>query len=153
MQRRAKNQSAGEIEYIFRHEREIREAVLEAKLGTARHIDGVPSGKSNISDPTYAAAIRLAEEVMCVILPDRTEIKKPERWLKVIGAVREWCKEDTIDNAIFQAVLIQPRKENRRAAREWRDIICSLLNIEPPFYYARIRAICLYRDGVIAGMI
>lgn len=153
MQRRGKNHNAGEIEYIFQHEQEIREAVLESKLGTVGHIDGVPSGKNHVSDPTYAAAIRLAEEVMCVILPDRTEITKPERWLKVIGAVRDWCKKDTIDNAIFQAVLIQPRKKSRKAAREWRDIICALLNIEPPFYYARIRAICLYRDGVIAGMI
>jgi len=152
MQRRNRV-DVGEVEYIFQHEREIQDAVLEAKLGTGGHTGGAPSGHSYISDPTPAAALRNVEEINCVTLQDKTRIFNPEKWLKVIHEVREWCNIDDIDNMIFRLVFLRPKMPSRYEARIRRDKICAALNIEPSFYYARIKAICLYRDGVVAGML
>lgn len=140
-------ESVDRIKYIFRHAREIKDAVLEAKTGTGGHTGGA-GGHSYISDPTPAAAIRLAEEIPCVTLRDKNKIIKPERWLKVIEAVKSWVSSDVIDNEIFHRVLMVPKPQSREEARRRRDRVCEYLHIEKTMYYDRIPLICIYGIGV-----
>ena len=139
--------SVDRIKYIFRHEREIKDAVLEAKTGAGGHTGGT-SGHCRVSDPTPAAALRRVEEVSCVTLPDRNQVTKPERWLKVVEAVRAWVSSDVIDNEIFHRVLTSPKPQSREEARRRRDRVCEYLHIEKSLYYDRIPMICIYGIGV-----
>ena len=139
--------SVDKIKYIFRHEREIKDAVLEAKTGTGGHTGGT-SGHCRVSDPTPAAALRRVEEVRAVTLPDRNQVTWPERWLKVVEAVRAWVSSDVIDNEIFHRVLTSPKPQSREEARRRRDRVCEYLHIEKSLYYDRIPMICIYGIGV-----
>ena len=136
------------IKYIFRHERDIKDAVLEAKIGAGGHTGGAPSGHCHVSDPTPAAALRRAEEIGVVTLPDRNKVFRPERWLKVVEAVRAWVSSDVIDNEIFHRVLTSPKPKSREEARRRRDRVCEYLHIEKSLYYDRIPMICIYGIGV-----
>lgn len=102
MQRRTGNRNVDRIEEIFRREKEIREAVLEAKIGAGGHTGGAPTGHSRISDPTAISAIRRASEMESVTLKDGTRVYKPEKWLEVVGAVREWCAKDALKAEVFR---------------------------------------------------
>jgi len=140
--------SVDKIKYIFRHSREIKDAVLEAKMGAGGHTGGAPSGHSYISDPTPAAALRRVEEINCITLQDKNKVFKPERWLRVIDAVKAWVSADVIDNEIFHRVLIVPKPKSREEARRRRDRVCEYLHIEKSLYYDRIPLICIYGIGV-----
>lgn len=139
------------LKYIFRHEREIHDAVLEAKLGTNGHTGGGSSGHCHVSDPTPASAIRRAEEIGSVTLRDKSCVRWPERWLKVIELVRVWCRNDPIDEALFSWVLTMP-KLKYGGTRLRREKMCEDLHIEKSMYYDRIFQICIYGDGVAEGM-
>ena len=133
MQRRTGNRNVDTIEDIFRREREIREAVLEAKLGTGGHTGGSPSGHSYISDPTPAAALRRAAELNCVTLyPSKERIFRPEAWLAVVDAVKAWCGRDTIKAEIFK---------RRYTNGENSNTTCYEINVEVPTYYVILREI------------
>ena len=99
-QREARDRNVRRIEYMIRHEKQIAEAVEEARLSVFGQPE-IPSGGSAISKPTEAMAIRLADELSEVSVDGRP-IERPERWLKVISAVREWCGQDTIRKEIFR---------------------------------------------------
>ena len=132
-QRKSGSANVDKIEDIFRREKEIREAVWEAKLGAGGHTGGAPSGHSYISDPTPAQALRLAEELPCVQLyPSKDKIFRPEAWLSVVDAVKAWCGHDTIKAEIY----------NRRyALGETSHSTCREINIEVPTYYVILREI------------
>ena len=66
MQRESRDANVRKIEYMIRHEKQIAEAVTEAKLAPRGHTGGAPSGHSFVSDPTAAQAIRNADEVSIV---------------------------------------------------------------------------------------
>ena len=100
MQRRTGNKNVDKIEEIFRRERELSDAVLEVKVGTKGHTGGTPTGHSYISDPTAISAIRRAVELETVSLKDGTRIFKPEKWLEVIHAVKDWCAKDTLKDEV-----------------------------------------------------
>ena len=132
-QRRSGSANIDKIESIFRREKEIREAVLEAKIGTGGHTGGAPSGHSYISDPTPAAALRRAAELSCVTLsPSQEKIFKPEAWLAVVDAVRAWCGHDTIKEEIFKRRYTKGERSNET---------CMEINIEVPTYYVILREI------------
>ena len=99
-QREARDRNVRRIEYMIRHEKQIAEAVEEARLSVFGQPE-IPGGGSAISKPTEAIAIRLADELSEVSVDGRT-VEWPERWLKVISAVREWCGQDTIREEIFR---------------------------------------------------
>lgn len=111
MQRESRDANVRKIEYMIRHEKQIAEAVTEAKQP-----NGTPgetsSGRSYVPDPTAAQAIRNAEEIT-VVSVDGRPVEWPERWLKVIHAVKEWCGEDTIRKEIYRRRYGGRRKESR----------------------------------------
>lgn len=101
-QRRTGIKNVDVIEDMFRRERDLADAVLESKIGTQGHTGGAPSGHSYISDPTAIAAIRRAVELNTVTLRDGTRIFKPEKWLEVIHAVKDWCAKDTLKDEVYK---------------------------------------------------
>lgn len=144
-----------EIDFVFRHEREIREAVLEAKLGGDGHTGGSASGHSYISDPTPASALRRVGEVGCVMIRDsigERKIVHPEMWLKAVSSVREWCRRDNVFSAIFERVLTAPRSKTKEEARRRRDMIRAEFIIPRSKFYKVLASIVLYRSGVVGGM-
>ena len=136
MQRESRDANVRKIEYMIRHEKQIAEAVTEAKLAPRGHTGGAPSGHSFVSDPTAAQAIRNADEVSLVEIDGGGRIEWPERWLKVVGAVRAWCGNDTIRAEIFR----------RKYGGEVYHATCAVLHIAERTYYdilAEIRGYAL----------
>ena len=101
-QRESRDRNVRRVEWHIRHEREIRDAVTEAKYSAGGHIGGAPSGHSYISDPTAAQALRAVAELREVEIESGGRVEWPERWLAVIDAVRSWCGNDTIRAEIFR---------------------------------------------------
>ena len=112
MQRESRDANVRKIEYMIRHEKEIAEAVAEARLSPSSNSGGEHTRLSYVPDPTAAQAIRNAEEVIRVSVEGRM-VEWPERWLKVINAVRSWCGEDSIRGEIFRRRYGGFRKESR----------------------------------------
>ena len=131
MQRESRDANVRKIEFMIRHEKQIAEAVAEAKLAPRGHTGGAPSGHSFVSDPTAAQAIRNADEVSIVDLAGGGRVEFPERWLKVIAAVREWCGQDSIRGEIFK----------RRYAGESYITTCYTLHIVQQTYSVLLRDI------------
>ena len=101
MQRESRDANVRKIEYMIRHEKAIADAVEEVKLAPRGHTGGDHVGHSYIPDPTAAQALRRAAEIP-VVMVDGRKVFFPERWLAVIGAVREWCGKDSIKAEIFR---------------------------------------------------
>lgn len=88
-QRMRRYGSNNHIEGIFRREKEIKQAVWEAKNDSRGHTGGGNSGHALMSDPTASAALHQVDEVREVTLPDGYNVRWPERWLRVIDATYE----------------------------------------------------------------
>lgn len=125
-QREARDRNVRRIEYMIRHEKQIAEAVKEARLSVFGQPE-IPGGGSAISKPTEAMAIRLADELQEVVVDGRP-VEHPERWLKVISAVRQWCGQDTIREEIFR----------RRYSGEGYIRTCYALHISQTTYSVMI---------------
>ena len=85
-----------QIDFIFYHEKQIRDAVTEARISGGR--DGTISlfpvaSANNFSDPTATEAIKNLTPLKFVKLPDGTIIKYPEKWLAVIDKTYSYCKK------------------------------------------------------------
>ena len=85
-----------QIDFIFYHEKQIRDAVTEARISGGR--DGTISlfpvaNANNFSNPTATEAIKNLTPLKFVKLPDGTIIKYPEKWLAVIAKTYDWCKK------------------------------------------------------------
>lgn len=135
MQRQSRDANIRKIEYMIRHERQIAEAVEEAKLSPSSNLSGEHTGHSYIPDPTASQAIRHAAEVPKVFVDGRP-VEWPERWLQVVRAVRVWCREDSIRNSIFRR-----RYEGQRKSRV---ITMDELHIAERTYYAVLDDIRAY---------
>lgn len=72
------------VRSIFKLEREIRLAVIEAKTAQKKDLSG-GGGHAFISDPTAGQAARLMTEVKLVTMEDGKKIYRPEVWLRVIN--------------------------------------------------------------------
>lgn len=77
-----------QIEFVFYHEGEIREAVFEARAGT-----WVPPvyNQSRLSDPTLREVMRRLTPISEVLISGEW-LKYPERWLDVVDKTYAWCK-------------------------------------------------------------
>ena len=80
-----------QIDFIFYREKEIREAVYQARLdmtagGTLRLINA-----SSTPDPTATQAIRNLTPLKFVEIGDGEIIEYPERWLEVIEKTYKYC--------------------------------------------------------------
>lgn len=79
------------IDFIFYREKEIREAVYQARLnmtvgGTLRLINS-----TGIPDPTATQAVRNLTPLKFVTLSEGEIIEYPERWLEVIDKTYKYC--------------------------------------------------------------
>lgn len=127
----ARDENIRQIEFAFRREKEIRLAVEEAKSG-GRGFS--PSGQGAVADPTAAEAIKRAEEIRCVDVSG-VRMRWPERWLSVVGAVRDWCGRDAIRAGIYRRRYVTP--ESRFSAMR-------SLHIAERTYYAALEDIQNY---------
>ena len=81
-----------EIDFIFYHEAEIREAVQQARLSSSRAgLVCVSSNSSNISDPTALRAVRNLTRLKSVVIKSGVLIEHPEQWLEVIDKTYIYC--------------------------------------------------------------
>ena len=92
MQRRSRDRNVRAFEFMIRNEKKIRDAVEEARANKGSHTGGTPTGHAFISDPTAGEAIRNVEELSVVEIEGGGRVEWPERWLRVIDAVRAWCE-------------------------------------------------------------
>ena len=92
MQRRSRDKNVRAFEFMMRSERKIRDAVEEMRASKKGRTGRTPTGHAYISDPTAGEAIRNAEELHFVEIEGGGRVEWPERWLRVIDAVRAWCE-------------------------------------------------------------
>ena len=80
------------IDFIFYREKEIREAVNQARLnmttgGTLRLINA-----TGIPDPTATQAVRNLTPLKTVVISGGETIEYPESWLEVIDKTYKYCE-------------------------------------------------------------
>lgn len=92
MQRRSRDRNVRAFEFMIRNEKKIRDAVEEARASKKSRTGRTPTGHAYISDPTAGEAIRNVEELSFVEIEGGGRVEWPERWLRVIDAVRAWCE-------------------------------------------------------------
>lgn len=132
MQRKSRDMNVRAFEFMIRNEKKIRDAVEEARANKRGHTGGTQTGHAFISDPTAGEAIRNVEELSVVEIEGGGRVEWPERWLRVIDAVRSWCGNDALKSEIFA----------RRYERgENSHITCYAVNIEINTYYYFLREI------------
>lgn len=139
MQRRTGTEYMRKIDFVFYHEREIREAIQDAREnGGKRSVHR----KNHISDPTAAEAIRNVTPLRSVRVHG-SSLEWPEHWLRVIDAVYAWCDNDRL-------VVAKDRYRNE----DYR-CTCAKLNISEAKYYKlfkdvrRYAALCAVQLGVV----
>ena len=92
-QRKNRNTYFAKIDFMFYHEKELREAVLQARLesggiGTIRIVNG-----NGTADPTARQAIKNLTPLAVVVIHGGHTVKLPEHWLIVIEKTYDWCKQ------------------------------------------------------------
>lgn len=102
MQRRSRDRNVRAFEFVMRNERKIREAVKEVRLCKKGYTGGSPTGHAHIADPTAGEAIRRAEELSFVEIEGGGRVEWPERWIRVIDAVRAWCEPNNVRREILR---------------------------------------------------
>ena len=102
MQRRSRDRHVRTWEFMIRNEKKIREAVAEARASKGGRSGGAASGHCFIPDPTAKEAIRHVDEIPCVELDGGGLVEWPERWLRVIDAVRSWCESNFLRREILR---------------------------------------------------
>ena len=82
------------VDTVFRHQKEIEEAIDEARAGNhGGHTGDGAGGHAFISDPTASEAINAAEELHAVRLDNGFVVRHPEAWVRVIHHSYESCRE------------------------------------------------------------
>ena len=125
MQRRSRDKNVRAFEFMMRNERKIRDAVEETRVSKKGSTGRTPTGHAYISDPTAGEAIRNAEELHFVEIEGGGRVEWPERWLRVIDAVRAWCEPDAIRVEILR----------RRYSGESYIITCTAIHISERRYH------------------
>ena len=91
-QSRSRDSYMRKIDFMFYHEKEIREAVYRARM-----TNGISSGTlklintGGISDPTAMQAVSNLTPLKKVVISDGEIIECPERWLEVIDKTYRYC--------------------------------------------------------------
>ncbi|MBR3459146.1 MAG: hypothetical protein IKH16_13495 [Selenomonadaceae bacterium] len=91
MQRKTGNGYIRKIDFVFYNEKQIREAVLDA-----RNRPRMPEQNgSGIGDPTASTAIRNVTPLRGVTVKGEL-LEWPEDWLRVVDATYAWCDNDRL---------------------------------------------------------
>lgn len=139
MQRRTGTEYMRKIDFVFYHEREIREAVLDARESAGKQ---GARNKNHIGDPTAARAIRNVTPLRSVRVRGM-HLEWPEHWLQVVDAVYTWCTGDRLVVA-----------RDRYQGIDYADT-CVKLSISTKTYYNLLNdirqraALCAVQLGVI----
>ena len=134
MQRRSRDRNVRAFEFMIRNEKKIRDAVEEARANKGGHTGGTPTGHAFISDPTAGEAIRNVEELSFVEIEGGGRVEWPERWLRVIDAVRAWCEPDAVRAEILR----------RRYNGESYVVTCREVHISSRVYHDVLYKIRVY---------
>lgn len=140
------------IEFVFYHEKEIKQAVFEKREdGCLPKTGGGGSGHCRVSDPTAQNAIRKALEVPAVIIEygaktcgrrNSITLRHPEKWLKVIQYTRDYFN-GTASGALFKM------RYSECLTRE--EIICKI-KIRKSQYHAMIANVLRFAEGAATGL-
>lgn len=125
------------VDRMFRNQRSIETAVLEARSGDRASCNarGGGSGTPHISDPTAREAIANIMPISAVQLPNGYTVRDPETWLKVIHYVySEMAEPDrkvvqmfysgksaiavSIECHVYESTVYRLRSECRHMATE-----------------------------------
>ena len=82
-----------EIDFIFYHEKKIREAVLKARVSNSPAGVVCPSSSGSVSDPTATQAVKNLMPLKFVVISSGEMIEYPEHWLEVIDKTYKYCSE------------------------------------------------------------
>ena len=156
---------ARKIEYVIRHQREISDAVTESRFLSGGHTGG--GGHAFISDTTASSAIRRMAEVRFVsfegsairraqkgrrrtvrLVRFSDGLEYPERWLRLVELLREWCRGDAVDAEIFRRALYRVKPKLRYERQELQGKICKDLHISEPMFYKHVEKIFTYALGL-----
>ena len=139
------------IEFVFYHEKEIKQAVFEKREdGCLPKTGGGGSGHCRVSDPTAQNAIRKALEVPAVMIEygaktcgrrNSLTLRHPEKWLKVIQYTRDYFN-GTASGALFKM---------RYAECLTRQEICEALKINKPRFFSLTGKIIKFTEGLAIG--
>lgn len=124
-----------QIDFVFYHERELREAIVETRLG-ARTEGVIKTKNSNrITNPTATQAVKNLSPLNAVNLRNGEIVKYPERWIIVIDKTYEWCRKQ-------KGQFLEIAK--RRYAREDYRKTCRELSITHPTISNTMRLVRMY---------
>lgn len=139
MQRRTGTEYMRKIDYVFYHEDEIRNAVLDAREGPRAQ-----TGRSgnHVGDPTASRAIRNCTPLKSVRV-NGAHLEWPEHWLRVVDSVYSWCNGDR---------LIVAR--DRYGGVDYADTCAKLCITKSVYYYLlddvkHFAAVCAAQLGLI----
>lgn len=125
-----RNRNVKTVDFMCYNEKIIREAVDEEKKRTIGHSGEPPSGNNSVSDPTAVQAVRNIDEISRVALPEeKGTVFRPERWLRVVNAMRNYCREKYGTDAMFTLTYEKKKK--------WQYITIEL-NIDQSTYHRRM---------------
>lgn len=93
-QRKSRQSYFSQIDFIFYHEADIKDAVLQERFSSGNSSSSIVAvSESGMSDPTARQAVRNLTPLESVIICGEHNIKKPEHWLIVIEKTYKWCKQ------------------------------------------------------------
>ena len=104
------------IDFVFYHERQIRQAMMEAREDVPR----AEKNGSGISDPTATQAIKNATPLRFVNI-NGTRVERPECWVQVIDSTKLWFSQDN-----EKRIVLHDMYENV----DYRQT-CAALSISP----------------------
>lgn len=140
------------IEFVFYHEKEIKQAVFEKREdGCLPKTGGGGSGHCFTNDRTAQEAIRRILDVPAVVIEhgpktcgrrNSITLRHPEKWLKVVLYTREYFN-GTASGALFKM---------RYAECLTRQEICENLKINKPRYFAMLGSVIKFAEGAAVGL-
>lgn len=140
------------IEFVFYHEKEIKQAVFERREdGCLPKTGGGSSGHCRIPDTTAQNAIRRVMGVGSVVVEygaatcgrrNSVTIRHPEKWLQTISGVRQ------ILNGRPAGTLLKLRYTDNLTPPE----ICDAMHINKPRYYALKADVLLAAESYATGL-
>lgn len=140
------------IEFVFYHEKEIKQAVFERREdGCLPKTGGGGSGHCFTNDRTAQEAIRRILDVPAVVIEygaktcgrrNSITLRHPEKWLKVVQYTREYFN-GTASGALFKM------RYSECLTRE--EIICKI-KIRKSQYHAMIANIMRFAEGAATGL-
>ena len=91
-QRKNKNTYIQHIDFIFYHEAELREAILQVRLDSGHNGAFKTVSNNAMTDPTANQAVKNLMPLPVVEIRGGHTVKRPESWLIVIEKTYSWCK-------------------------------------------------------------